>query len=67
MVLERPCIPAEGQYPRDQFEELAERDQRILDSFQAEYERRLQEEEAAAEAIMRNPATIVAHVVYATG
>ena len=67
MVLERPHIPARGQYPQERFAELAKRDQQILDSFRGEYERRLENEAAEVNAIVIVPATIVAHVVYATG
>jgi hypothetical protein len=67
MVLERPHIPNANQYPQAQFTEFAKRDQQILDSFRGEYERRLKDEEAEAKAMVSDPATIVAHVVYATG
>src|SRR5262249_15290869 len=67
MVLGRPHIPARDQYPPGHFSEFAERDQQILDSLRSEYEKRHQDEEAEVSAIVNNPATIVAHVVYATG
>ena len=68
MVLNRPRIPCdEGQYPKAQFQELAERDQQILDSFEAEYEHRRQEEEAEVNTIVNDPKTVVALVVYSTG
>jgi hypothetical protein len=67
MVLGRPHIPAWGQYPPEHFTEFAGRDQQILDSFHVEYERRLQDETAEVNAIVNDRATIVAHVVYATG
>jgi hypothetical protein len=67
MVLGRPRIPMRDQYPREQFAELAKPDQQILDSFRGEYERRLEDESAEVNAILNDPATIVAHVVYATG
>ncbi|HLC42547.1 MAG TPA: class I SAM-dependent methyltransferase [Methylomirabilota bacterium] len=67
MVLGRPHIPIQDQYPPEHFSELAKRDQQILDSFQVEYERRCQDEAAEVDASVNNPATIVAHVVYATG
>ena len=67
MVLGRPHILARDQYPPGLFKEFAERDQRILDSFRPEYERRLQEDTAEVEATTNDPRTIVAHVVYATG
>jgi hypothetical protein len=63
MILERPHIPARDQYPQEQFAELAKRDQQILDSFRGEYERRLEDEAAEVNAIVIDPATIVAHVV----
>ena len=67
MVLGRPRIPARDQYPADQFSELAKRDQQILDSFRVEYERRRQHEADEVNAIVNNPKTVVAHVVYPTG
>ena len=67
MVLERPRIPAGDQYAREQFAEFAKRDQQILDSFRGEYESRLKDEAAEVNAIVNDPATIVARVVYATG
>jgi len=67
MVLGRPHIPARRQYPPERFGEFAERDQKILDSFRGEYERRLQDETAAVNTICSNPTSRVAHVVYATG
>jgi hypothetical protein len=67
MVLGRPLIPDQDQYPPGSFSEFARRDQQILDSFRSEYERRQQQEEPEVSAIVNNPATIVAHVVYATG
>ena len=67
MVLGRPRIPAHGQYPPERFRELAERDQRILDSFEAQYERMRQDEADEVKAIVDNPKTVVALVVYATG
>ena len=67
MILERPRIPYAKQYPEAQFAQFAERDQKILDSFHGEYERRLEEEAPEVKATLDDPATIVAHVVYATG
>jgi len=67
MVLGRPHIPNRDQYPPGEFSELAKRDQRILDSFRVEYERRLQDESDEVKATVDNLKTIVAHVVYATG
>ena len=67
MILEHPRIPAGDQYPREQFAEFAKRDQQILDSFRGEYESRLKDEAAEVNAIVNDPATIVARVVYATG
>jgi len=67
MVMGRPRIPNWGQYPAEEFSELAGRDQQIIDSFTAEYERRRQEESDEVKATIDNPKTIVAHVVYATG
>jgi hypothetical protein len=67
MVLGRPRIPAHGQYPPERFTEFRERDQKVLDSFWAEYERRRQDEAAEVDAIVNDPAARVAHVVYATG
>ena len=67
MVLGRPHVLNANQYPPDQFRECAKRDQEILDSFFDEYERRRRNEASRAEAIANNPATVVAHVVYATG
>lgn len=67
MVLGRPHVPFHGQYPPERFSELAKRDQRILDSFRVEYERRQQDEAAEVNAVVNDPATIVVHVVYATG
>jgi hypothetical protein len=67
MVLGRPHIPAGDQYPPKHFNKFAKRDQQILDSFRVEYERRCQGEAAEVNAIVNNPATIVGHVVYATG
>jgi hypothetical protein len=67
IILGCPRIPAWGQYPPEYFTEFAERDQQILDSFHAEYQRRLQEETAEVNAIVNDRVTLVAHVVYATG
>ena len=67
MVLGRPRIPAKHQYPREQFAKLAERDQQFLDSFRLEYERRRDEESTEVNAIVNDPASVVAHVVYTTG
>jgi len=67
MVLGRPHIPARDQYSPEHFSELAKRDQQILDSFRVEYETRRQDEATEVHAIVNDPATIVAHVVYATG
>ena len=67
LVLERPHIPAANQYPREEFAKLAERDQQILNSFRLEYERRREEESAEVTTIVNHPATVVAHIVYATG
>lgn len=67
MVLGRPHIPAQDQYPPQHFSEFAERDQKILDSLRVEYERRCQGEAADVNARTNDLATIVAHVVYATG
>lgn len=67
MVLERPHILNANQYPSSEFHKCAKRDQQILDSFFDEYARRRQDEATQVEAIIDNPATVVAHVVYATG
>lgn len=67
MVLGRPHIPGNHQYPPEHFREFAERDQQILESFRAEYERRRKDEAVRVNDIVNNPATIVAHVVYTTG
>ncbi len=67
MVLGRLYIPCLHQYPPEHFSEFAERDQQILDSFRVEYERRCQAEADEVNAIVNNPKTVVAHVVYATG
>ena len=67
MVLGRPHIPAHHQYPPERFREFAERDQKILDSLRAEYERRLQDETEEVDEMCKNPTCRVAHVVYATG
>ena len=63
----RPRVLNWGQYPPETFSDLAARDQQILDSFRAEYERRRQEESDKVTATIADPNTIVAHVVYATG
>lgn len=67
MLMGRPRIPNHRQYPPEHFRELAERDQNILDSFRGEYERRLKDEAAEADAGGNNPAAKAAYVVYATG
>jgi hypothetical protein len=67
MVLGRPQIPNCGQYPAKHFDEYAQRDRKILDSFRAEYEARLAAEEPSVRAVLDSPEAIVAHVVYATG
>ena len=67
MVLGRPLIPARDQYPPERFEQFRERDQEILDSLQDEFERECQEEADKVKDVVNDPATIVAHVVYATG
>ena len=67
MLLGRPRIPYRNQYPPNEFAECARRDQEILDSFSNEYVRRRQDEAAQVEAMMSNPTTVVAHVVYSTG
>ena len=67
MVLGRPLIPNRGQYPADQFDECAQRDRKILESFRAEYEARLAAEEPSVKAVLDSPEAIVARVVYATG
>jgi hypothetical protein len=67
MVLGRPHIPARDQYPPKHFSELAKRDQQILDSFRVEYERKQQDEADEVSAMVNNPKTVVAHVVYPTG
>src|SRR5215510_2092679 len=64
MVLGRPHVPRLNQYPPERFSECAERDQKILDSFHAEYERRCQDEAADVNAKTNDPATVAAHVVY---
>jgi len=66
-VLGRPRIPVHHPYPTERFRKFAERDQKILDSFRAEYERRLQDEAAEVNAICSKPTSTVAHLVYATG
>jgi SAM-dependent methyltransferase len=67
MVLGCPRIPARDQYPPEHFSEFRARDQKILDSFRVEYERRRQEEAVHVNATINDPTAIVAHVVYATG
>lgn len=67
MVLGRPHIPGRNQYPPERFREFAERDQKILDSFRVEYERRHQDEAVEVTARTQDPVTTCAHVVYATG
>ncbi len=67
MVLGRPHIPRHGQYPAEEVERCVRRDQRILDDFRAEYERRHREEDKEVDFMTNNEATIVAHVVYSTG
>ena len=66
MILGRPCIPNQHQYPPEQFHELAGRDQQILDSFRSEYEQRVTDEAGEANALGNNPAAKSAQVVYAT-
>ena len=66
MILGRPCIPNQHQYPPEQFHELAGRDQQILDSFRSEYEQRVTDEAGEANALGNNPAAKSAYVVYAT-
>jgi SAM-dependent methyltransferase len=63
LILERPRIPCERQYPKDKFNEFAARDQRILDSFEVEYENRCRAQEPEVRAKMEDPVTIVAHIV----
>jgi 2-polyprenyl-3-methyl-5-hydroxy-6-metoxy-1,4-benzoquinol methylase len=67
MVLGRSHIPASDQYPPEHFSEFAKRDQQILDSLTGEYERRHRDEADEVNAIVNNPKTVVAHIVYATG
>ena len=67
MVMGRPRIPGRGQYPRERFREMAERDQKTLDSFRDEYERRCKDEAAEVKSVVNDPAVKVANVVYATG
>jgi len=67
MLLGRPRIPNAGQYPPESFSQLAERDQKILDSFEDEYKRRREAEAAEVQAMSDDPAVKVAHIVYATG
>jgi hypothetical protein len=67
MVLGRPQIPNRGQYPAEHFDEYAQRDRKILESFRTEYGARLAAEEPSVKAALNTPEAIVAHVLYATG
>lgn len=67
MVLGRPHIPARGQYPAEHFDEYAQRDRKILESFRTEYKTRLAAEEPTVRKVLDSPEAIVAHVVYSTG
>ena len=67
MVLGRPQIPNCGQYPAEHFNDYAQRDRKILESFRAEYKARLAEEKSSARAVLGSHEARVAHVVYATG
>jgi hypothetical protein len=67
MVLGRPQIPDRGQYPAEHFDEYAERDRKVLESFRTEYEARLAAQGPSVKAALDSPETIAAHVVYATG
>jgi len=67
MVLGRPQIPNRGQYPAEHFNECAQRDRKILESFRTEYETRLAEEEPSVREVLDGSEAIVARVVYATG
>ena len=67
MVLGRPQIPNRGQYPAKHFDEYAQRDRKILESFRPEYEARLAAEAPSVRAVLDSREAIVAHVVYATG
>jgi hypothetical protein len=67
MVLGRPQIPNRGQYPDAHFNEYAQRDRKILESFRTEYEARRATEEPSVREILDRHEAKVAHVVYATG
>ncbi len=67
MVLGHPQIPNRGQYPAEHFNEYAQRDRKILESFRTEYKTRRAEEEPSVREVLDNPEAIVAHVVYSTG
>lgn len=67
MVLGRPHIPPRGQYPAGHFDEYAQRDRKILESFRTEYKTRLAAEEPSVGKVLDSPEAIVAHVVYSTG
>ena len=67
MVLGRPQIPNRWQYPAKHFDEYAQRDRKILESFRTEYEARLAAEAPSVRAVLDSREAIVAHVVYATG
>jgi hypothetical protein len=65
MLLGRPQIPNDRQYPAKDFAEYAERDRGILASFRTEYEARRAAEQPSVKATLDRPETIVARVVYA--
>jgi hypothetical protein len=67
MVLGHPHIPAREQYPAGHFDEYAERDRKILESFRTEYKTRLAEEEPSVRKVLDSHEAKVAHVVYNTG
>ena len=67
MVLGRPQLRYDRRHPREHFKEYEERDRKILASFRTEYETRHAAEESFVNETMRQPETIVAHVVYNTG
>lgn len=67
MIMGKPRIPYDNQYPRERFETYRERDEKILDSFWKEYERRRREEAAEVETTIRNPATKWVQFIMGTG
>lgn len=67
MIMGKPRIPYNNQYPRERFETYRERDEKVLDSFWEEYERRRREEAAEVETTIRNPATKWVQFIMRTG